>query len=167
MNPHQCFGMLCSQSDSIAMYPSWARWMLPTCSNMPHTTFIPTTVCLVCLQRLRRARISVLGCSQSDIVVMDHFWARWTLSNLLQYDTHHFYSYHSLFGSVSRGLQRPSRGPDTPQSVFSGCSRSATPSGRCPTHSGRSLTSEIFLQDDLDPKPSEARFSPLKTVFCY
>ena len=34
-------------SDLIAILHFRARWTLPTCSNMPYTTLIPTIVCLV------------------------------------------------------------------------------------------------------------------------
>ena len=37
----------CPQCDIIPMYHFWPRWTLPTCSNMPYTTFIPTIVCLI------------------------------------------------------------------------------------------------------------------------
>ena len=37
----------CPQSDIIVIDHFWACWTLPTCSNMPYTTSIPTIVCLV------------------------------------------------------------------------------------------------------------------------
>ena len=37
----------CPQSDIIVIDHFWGRWTLPTCSNMPYTTSIPTIVCLV------------------------------------------------------------------------------------------------------------------------
>ena len=37
----------CRQSDVIGRYYFWARWMLPTCSDMLHTTFIPVIVGLM------------------------------------------------------------------------------------------------------------------------
>ena len=37
----------CPQCDLIVMHPFWARWALPTCLNMPYTTIIPTSVCLI------------------------------------------------------------------------------------------------------------------------
>ena len=37
----------CCQCDIVMIDRFWARWMLPTCSKMPYTNFIPTTVSLV------------------------------------------------------------------------------------------------------------------------
>ena len=73
------FGM--SHSDIIVIDHLWSRWTLPTCSNVPYITFIPTIVCLVWPLEASRGpdepKYVFLGMSQSDII--DHFWARWTL----------------------------------------------------------------------------------------
>ena len=76
----------CPQSDVIVIDHFWGRWTLPTCSNMPYTTSIPTIVCLVWPleaskgpKRPKWAQMSVSGRSQSDIIVTVHFWGRWML----------------------------------------------------------------------------------------
>jgi hypothetical protein len=60
----------------------WGRWMLPTCSNVPYTTAL-TIVCLVWPLEASKGpnepKSVFLGCSQSDIIVVNHFWDRWTL----------------------------------------------------------------------------------------
>ena len=43
---HKSVFLGCLHSD-IVLYPSLARWTLPTCFNMPYTAFNPTTACLV------------------------------------------------------------------------------------------------------------------------
>ena len=37
----------CPQCCIIVIDHFWPRWTLPTCSNVPYTTFIPSIVCLV------------------------------------------------------------------------------------------------------------------------
>ena len=73
----------CPQSDIIVIDHFWACWTLPTCSNMPYTTCIPTIVCLIwplAASRGPNDSESVFsGCPQSDIIVIDHFRACWTL----------------------------------------------------------------------------------------
>jgi hypothetical protein len=73
----------CLQSDIIAIDHFWGRWTLPTCSNMPYTTSIPTIVCLVWPLEASRGQNELKcvfsGCPQSDIIGIDHFWGRWTL----------------------------------------------------------------------------------------
>ena len=92
-----------SLSDIIMIHHFRARWTLPTCSNMPYTTSIPTIVCLVWpleasggLQR-NEPECVFSGRSYSDIIVIYHSWARvspptasgevsrplWTKSDLL------------------------------------------------------------------------------------
>ena len=73
----------CPESDFIVSHHFWGRWTLPTCSNMPYTTFNPTIVCLVWPLAASRGpnepKSVYSGRSQSDIIVIDHVWACWTL----------------------------------------------------------------------------------------
>ena len=100
MSPNMCFWDV-PESDIIMIDHFWACWTLPTCSNMPYTTFVPTIVCLVWpLEASRgpqRPKCVFSGPSQNDVIVMYHFWARvgppttsgevsrplWTKSDLL------------------------------------------------------------------------------------
>ena len=114
----------CPQSDTIVIDHFWACWTLPTCPKMPHTTSIPTIICLVWPLEASRGpdepECAFSGCSQSDIVVIDHFWGRWTLptSSSMSYTT----SIPTIVCLV--WPLEASRGPDEPKSVFSGCPQS-------------------------------------------
>ena len=70
-------------SDIIEICHLWTRWRIPTCSNMPYATYIPTIVCLLWpLEAFRgqHAPESLFsGCPQSDIIVVHHFQVLWTL----------------------------------------------------------------------------------------
>ena len=113
-----------SQSDIIVIDHLWGRWTLPTCSNMPYSTFVPTIVCLVWPLEASRGpdepKSVFSGCPQSDIIVTDYFWACWTLPTCsnMPYTT----SIPTIVCLV--WPLEASRGPDEPKSVFSGCPQS-------------------------------------------
>ena len=81
MSPNECFRDV--PIDIIVIDQFWVCWTLTTCSNMPYTTCIPTIVCLgwpLAASRSPNEPKSVFsGCPQSDIIVIDYFWACWTL----------------------------------------------------------------------------------------
>ena len=113
-----------SQSDIIVIDHLRGRWTLPTCSNMPYSTFVPTIVCLVWPLEASRGpdepRSVFSGCPQSDIIVTDYFWACWTLPTCSNMP-------YSTFVPTIVCLVWPleaSRGPDEPKSVFLECLQS-------------------------------------------
>ena len=67
-------------SDIIVIHHFRTRWTLPTCSNLPYTTLIPTIVCLVCPLEASRGpnepKWVFSGSSQSGITVMYYSWVR-------------------------------------------------------------------------------------------
>jgi hypothetical protein len=107
------------------------------------------------LQRPKWAQICVFGMSP------ERYYRDWSLlrpldaSNLLQHVIHNLYSYHCLFGLASRDLQSPQQAQMSPNECFRDVPRVILSGfithgpvlalqqhrGRCPAHSGPSLTS--------------------------
>ena len=117
MSPISVFGM--SQSDNIVIYHCWGRWTLPTCSNMAHTTSIPTIVCLIWPLETptspNEPESVFSGCPQSDVIVVDRFWGRWTLTTC--FNMPHTPFVRTIVCLVwplkaSRGPQRPKMSPN-------------------------------------------------------
>jgi hypothetical protein len=122
MSPKQCFRDV--PRVIIVIDHFRGRWTLPTCSNMPYTTCIPTIVCLVWPLEASRGpnepKSVFSGCPQSDVIVIDHFWGRWTLPTCSNMP-------YTTFIPIIVCLVWPleaSRGPNEPKSVFSGCPQS-------------------------------------------
>ena len=113
-----------------------------------------------------------LGCPQSDTIVMDRFWGRWTLPtcSILPHTT-------VIFTIVcldwpleaSRSIERPPEAQMSPNQcvrdvprvnllLLAPCWPSHTIEGGVPPALDEVIFA-LFLEDDLDPKPSfRARF---------
>ena len=117
----------CPQSDIIVTDYFWACWTLPTCSNMPYSTFVPTIVCLVWPLEASRGpdepKYVFLGCPRvilSWLITSGHV-GRFQPVPICH--TQLLFLPLSVWFDLYRPLE-VSRGPNEPKCVFSGRSQS-------------------------------------------